>query len=485
MRKRRLPGPSFGSSSSSTGTLADEGPNTKGATLRLTTKGNKHYYYNYYLQWLVWIAVVSTLIRAAFYIVLLQQRDDFSSFFLSSSSSSSNNQTATATTTKPSRSENDATTTAPFTMSAEEFRSLLYYNLSCPFEWSKYSCIHQGQSERAAASRELLVQHRQTIIDLFGMQSHLPVQRKPLLPRNSRLVLTGDSLMRQVFVSLACLLHSFGNTTSNTNATTSMIQDARVDWMYSWPCHNTINCVAGGPHSGFSVGSLWLTNGAEIHFLPHGGASRSKQEEDMYERFERELLDNNDVDTTINNITNNYNATTEPGHITLGKVRKSALPSRHGVELSHRDILVASVGIHYSLRESEVTAQRLARIGQALQQQQQQQQQRSHSTTALGQPQLWYMTTPTQHFDTADGQYERNHSNTSQTCTNTTRTNPRLEMEQRVLRSGGGGVLLMEYNDLDFGYAHIGHGDCSHYCMPGPPDLVALRLLQRTASLTF
>ena len=29
----------------------------------------------------------------------------------------------------------------------------LYYNLSCPFEWSKYSCAHQGQADRAMAAR--------------------------------------------------------------------------------------------------------------------------------------------------------------------------------------------------------------------------------------------------------------------------------------------------------------------------------------------
>ena len=30
-----------------------------------------------------------------------------------------------------------------------------------------------------------------------------------------------------------------------------------------------------------------------------------------------------------------------------------------------------------------------------------------------------------------------------------------------------------EYKDLNYGAYHVGGKDCSHYCMPGPPDLVA------------
>ena len=31
----------------------------------------------------------------------------------------------------------------------------LYYNLSCPFEWSKYSCAHQGATAKAIACASL------------------------------------------------------------------------------------------------------------------------------------------------------------------------------------------------------------------------------------------------------------------------------------------------------------------------------------------
>ena len=42
----------------------------------------------------------------------------------------------------------------------------------------------------------------------------------------------------------------------------------------------------------------------------------------------------------------------------------------------------------------------------------------------------------------------------------------------------------MREQDLDKGGSHVGYPDCSHYCQPGPPDLVAVRLATAVAELT-
>ena len=110
---------------------------------------------------------------------------------------------------------------------------VLYGNLSCPFEWSKYSCSHMGPPWRAQA--ELGRRWVEDRAGLLAMGFASP-------PRpGSRTLLVGDSLMRQLFISIAC--HA-----------TRDLASSRVDWQQSWPCHRTPNCVAHGEHSGFNVG---------------------------------------------------------------------------------------------------------------------------------------------------------------------------------------------------------------------------------------
>jgi len=299
------------------------------------------------------------------------------------------------------------------------FRQRLYYNLSCPFEWSKYSCAHQGQLVKADESRKLLLEYRQIIMEVVARG----------LPPNTRLILTGDSLMRQVFVSLGCLLHSFAR---------HLIIEFEVDWLDEWPCHGTANCIPGGVHSGHSTGSIRLPGEAEIHFLPHGGSLR-KQESKMYQRMARQLDD--------------------LGYITLA--RRTTLPSQHATPLSQYDVLVTNVGIHGSVEAAQNKTETLAQIGRQLRQ-------------MSNGPRLWYVTTPTQHFATVGGQYKRG---TAGTCVNRTDVNPREVMERRILTADTVHQVIA-YDDLDLGFYQIGGGDCSHYCMPGAPDRVALRLLQ-------
>lgn len=329
-----------------------------------------------------------------------------------------------------------ASHTARTIMSASEFRSQLYYNLSCPYEWSKFSCVLQGQTARADASRELVVEQRQVFLDAFVSSSKPNDDDKHyLLPPNARLVITGDSLMRQIFTSTACLLHQFAPETVN---------ETRVNWVrYPSACNKYPSCVRQGVHSFFTHGSIWLHNGAEIHFCPHF-AGLGATERNMYRRMDQQSRMN-------------------VSQISLA-AKNTALPTRHGEYLTNRDVIVANVGIHYKLDKDKETAKLLAGLGQRLHQNQ---------TVA---PKLWYITTPTQHFNTHNGQYS---PNATGECLNATTENPRATIEYQQL-SNHNGITLMDYDDLHLGYFHVGAGagDCSHYCMPGPPDLVAGRLLR-------
>ena len=107
--------------------------------------------------------------------------------------------------------------------------------------------------------------------------------------------------------------------------------------------------------------------------------------------------------------------------------------------------------------------------------------------TLLLPPQLWYVTTPTQHFATPTGQFI---APTKKPCRTEVPTNHRRNAEIPALLDNEDGNQtavvvnkLIDYGsvDLTMGDLHVGMGDCTHYCQPGPPDLVAFRILQALA----
>ena len=96
------------------------------------------------------------------------------------------------------------------------------------------------------------------------------------------------------------------------------------------------------------------------------------------------------------------------------------------------------------------------------------------------------MTTVTQHFATSDGQYSNGRR--SKRCQPSIPSNPRLESELSVLREGVNVDRILRVDDLDAGALHVGAYDgvdCTHYCMPGVPDVTAHRLLELVHSHNY
>ena len=64
-------------------------------------------------------------------------------------------------------------------------------------------------------------------------------------------------------------------------------------------------------------------------------------------------------------------------------------------------------------------------------------------------------------------------------CIDRVDANPRAELEKSLLKPGDNVDVLLDYDDLNLGIMHVHRGnDCTHYCMPGVPDVVAARLLK-------
>ena len=302
----------------------------------------------------------------------------------------------------------------------------LYYNLSCPFEWSKYSCAHQGQADRAMAARDYALQHSIWQYNhSFGSRQHSQERR--------RLLMVGDSTVRQLFIAVGCRFWLQGNA----------IEEYMLDWApKNWPCQWTSNCISNGTHSGFNVGSIRMYNGNEIHYLPHSG-SLQRAESNIVARWIQELNTNRSITFGTNLIMH-----TSP-HI-----------------LDRDDIVLYNVGLHNGPADNlKDELLQPATFGKSLLQQ-------------ANRPTFIAMTTITQHFNTSNGQYTRTKKGLS--CVPNVTINPRREVELHVWKPGENVDLIFDYDDLELGNLHINMGgtDCTHYCMPGPPDVAASRLVQ-------
>jgi hypothetical protein len=125
----------------------------------------------------------------------------------------------------------------------------LYWNYSCPYEWSKYNCIYQNSLEVAIYSSMLEFQPYECILPSFNavkFMSHY---------YNRRVIFFGDSLLRQVMLSLSCFLHS-----------KNQILSSEITWhpcgnaAFPWSCQRSEKCILCGQHSGFTKFSIQLKN---------------------------------------------------------------------------------------------------------------------------------------------------------------------------------------------------------------------------------
>lgn len=304
-------------------------------------------------------------------------------------------------------------------LSKININSGLYNNLSCPFEWSKYSCSRQGRVKKAMVARQYAQDHLET-----------PNGEGISAQGDRRLLLVGDSTVRQIFIALGCWFWQ-----------QERIESYALDWQKKWPCHNTPNCIGSGPHSGFNVGSIRLLNGEEIHFIPQSG-TLGNAEKDVVSRWTQELKMNNSI--------------------TFGP--NLAMKRRRRETLSQKDVLFYNLGFHDDGAEISMRLKDPSKFGHIL---------KSVSSA----PTFIYMTSLTQHFNTTSGQFYSKQKGLKSKCLRSVEVNPRRQEELKAFHEGINVDYVFDYNDRDIGEQHIGSGDCTHYCMPGPPDAAVSRLV--------
>ena len=319
-----------------------------------------------------------------------------------------------------------------------------YWDLSCPMEWSKYSCSRHGDKEEKSGNA---FDFAWTGDNLDSAVRAVEAVVNGTLG-NRRIVMVGDSLLRQVFISAGCLL-------------SSLTTQRRVDWKESWPC-STLNCVTRGAHSGFDTAALQLKSGAEIHFYPLAGSLHGANEEpDAAVRMHRE-------------------------HAQLRQVQfgKYVSPFGGNSTLGPSDVIVFNSGIHASGIDSQCIETALAA---------------SIGVDFLADPmapRLVYVATPSQHFKSDDGTFGGSPDSSPCVTSLPKKTDPRQDTEKLLLVPGVSVDAFLDNVDYEnLGDLHIGlirttlapkskkQYDCSHFCQPGVPDVVASGLINLLSEL--
>ena len=231
-----------------------------------------------------------------------------------------------------------------------------YWKLSCSLEWSKYSCATQGAEKNQQAERAF--DFAWTGNNLDNARAARKLANEGLFD-GRRVLIVGDSMTRQIFISLGCLLDN-------------LVVDRRVGWVSEgWPC-STKNCITKNGHSGFDKAALLLKNGGELHFFSHRGSFQGKTEETAaMSRIHREH--------------------TLTGMVNFGRY---AVPfAGSPAILGSDDVLVVNAGIHFNSHDENcLGAAQIASFGADL----------VADPVAL---RTIYLATPSQNFETEDGAF--------------------------------------------------------------------------------
>eukprot|EP01104_Vermistella_antarctica_P014216 TRINITY_DN4432_c0_g1_i1.p1 TRINITY_DN4432_c0_g1~~TRINITY_DN4432_c0_g1_i1.p1 ORF type:complete len:409 (+),score=19.37 TRINITY_DN4432_c0_g1_i1:107-1333(+) len=337
----------------------------------------------------------------------------------------------------------EATTSILLPATDQFSNSTLYYDLSCPFEWKQWSCGMINHIDTAQRSLAYARSH--------GVDGAIAAMVASGSFKGKRLFLMGDSISRQLFVAIACA-------TYNEQSERSISGDLAPQ-----------NVSANAPHKGFTLGSLKWKGGGELHLIPVDVRSENdipaSKRNDPY--FVARLLKELAVNGTMS---------MRPG--------MACIPPTGGLTLRKGDVLLLNpAGLHYNNKPDDYKAalEEIATLGTQM-----------RGLPELHRPKLIFVTSATQHFRSDTGLYNfvEVHSRPDIiTCRSRVPSSPRADFELDIIKPGVNVDAALVWGAFDLGGLHIGPSetmhmlDCTHYCLPGVPDEVAVRLMQAAAQV--
>jgi hypothetical protein len=256
---------------------------------------------------------------------------------------------------------------------------------------------------------------------------------------NRKVILDGDSLTRQFFISLSCLAWSAGYV--------EHFEYPQVHGTYP----GSVNSIMNNAHytassKFFGQAFIRLKGGGEVHYVSNPSTEKIKN---MTQRMVHEACDSDDT------------------------MRRKPFQARHNYDLKDtiplvkEDVLVLAAGHH---------AERSMYIG-AYQKMFQCMKYANSTRDFKNWPHMMYQLSSVESFWTQTGMFEDKWIDGSDrmTCQSSPKSAPHRDEEREILR--GLVPLIGDTIDLEnLGHLHVWHGDCLHWIQPGIPDLYAAEL---------
>jgi hypothetical protein len=323
-----------------------------------------------------------------------------------------------------------------------------YWNLSCPLELSMFSGAHMGgdylaRAEKARAIAEEALNNRFGDVDWKSLE-------------NRRIFFVGDSLLRQVFISMACL-------------SWDKVTDYAIPWFEKRGVRmRQPHTIGSGSHSKFEEGRVLLEGNIELVY--HHGIGGLLELGDEYE--------SHDPNTWIKSCFLKKPFTTVTPKFPAGDRQRQLEMSTVNVEreqltLKATDIVLINASVHAGRSFNIHNIIDLFKCKSY----------RQYPETLW--PKMMYIVTGPSHFPTETGAFEKEllDMDDDYGCLMTSSFRGYQDDEVKNLDGFlpivGRDILPFEYESGDL---HVGGKDCLHWLQPGIPDLVSQYVLDSILS---
>jgi hypothetical protein len=325
--------------------------------------------------------------------------------------------------------------------------SHLYWNLSCPMELSMFSGAHMGGDflERA---------QKANILARSSLSTFETVDWSAL--ENRRIFFVGDSLLRQVFISIACL-------------NWDLVENYAVPWFEKRGVRTRQpNTIGSGPHSKFEEARVLLKGNVELVF--HHGIGGLLQLGQEYQSHDPDLwIKDCYTKKSFTTFTPKLPESNNQGDMSTLQV------TREKLVLKSSDVVVINGSVH---------GERLFNLNNILDLLKCRNQMKYDEGSW---PTLLYVMTGASHFPTKTGAFEEDLLDREDDFGCSTESsfrgyqNDELQKLEGHLPILGKEILDIEYKQGDL---HVGGKDCLHWLQPGIPDLLAADVTSFIATLS-
>ena len=339
--------------------------------------------------------------------------------------------------------------TCPFTMSKFSLHELSLSSLS-----SDNSSMSQATKRNKANMQEIAKQSLNLSNDAKSYQRVLNALHNGAFS-NRRIILDGDSLTRQLFISLSCMAWSAGYVTDYTISKYDVWSGGEN------PTLQNFNYTASERF--YKQVHVKLKDDGDIYYIDyfnHAAPNDMKRFGNMLHSMVRSACNNNVSSSSSGLLKWSRNSNR------YYKARYSLNKQDSPMILNKDDVVVVSAGHHDKIRPMYLEGYK--QFFQCMQQQRIEHASSPSSSSSSQWPHFFYQLSSVQGFNTIDGEYTSQPlPGKDKLACRTEGGSTRLQQEDRDYLEGLVPFIADTIDLTNMGNYHIGGGDCTHWVQPG------------------